>query len=41
MADMVGVSRLAYGDIERNKSRVLKIRLDKIAEVLGVSTEDI
>ena len=41
MADMVGVSRLAYGDIERNKTRVSKIRLDKIAEVLGVSTEDI
>lgn len=41
MADMVGVSRLAYGDIERNKSRVSKIRLDKIVEVIGVSTEDI
>ena len=41
MADMLRISTTTYGDIERNKSRVSKIRLDKIVEVIGVSTEDI
>jgi len=41
MADMVGISRLTYGEIERGKSEPTTDRLEKIAEVLGISTDDI
>lgn len=41
MADMVGLSRLTYGEIERGKIEPEKDRLSKIAEVLGVAPEDI
>jgi len=41
MAKMMGISRLAYGDIERNKTNLSKAHLKKIAEVLGISIDDI
>lgn len=41
MAEMMGMSRLAYGDIERNKSSISKERLNQISQALGVSVEDI
>jgi XRE family transcriptional regulator, regulator of sulfur utilization len=41
MADMVGISRLTYGEIERGKIEPEKERLSKIAEVLGITPEDI
>ena len=41
MANMVGLSRLAYGDIERGKSKIDDARLKQIAEKLGVSVHDI
>ncbi|GAB2589419.1 hypothetical protein GCM10027190_42920 [Spirosoma areae] len=41
MADMIGLSRLAYGDIERGKTDVTDSRLKQIADVLGISVMDI
>ena len=41
MAEMINLSRLAYGDIERGKTDVTDSRLKQIAEVLGVSVMDI
>jgi len=41
MAEMMGMSRLAYGDIERNKVTISKGRLEKIAAILGIAEEDI
>ena len=41
MADTVGLSRLAYGDIERGKIDVTDARLKQIADALGVSPDDI
>lgn len=41
MADMVGLSRLAYGDIERGKVEPNPERLKQIAEKLGLNVEDI
>ncbi len=41
MAEMMNLSRLAYGDIERGKTDVTDSRLKQIAEVLGVSVMDI
>lgn len=41
LADMLGISLLAYGDIERGKKDVAFSRLEQIADKLGVSVEDI
>lgn len=41
MADMLNLSSVAYGDIERNKKDVTMKRLEQIAEILGISTTDI
>jgi XRE family transcriptional regulator, regulator of sulfur utilization len=41
LAEMIGISRLAYGDIERNKTNVSEERLLQISNALGVSVEDI
>jgi transcriptional regulator with XRE-family HTH domain len=41
MAEMLDISILAYGNIERGKTNVSKDRLKQIAEKLGVSSEDI
>ncbi len=41
LADMIGISRLAYGDIERNKSAISEERLSQISKALGVNVEDI
>jgi transcriptional regulator with XRE-family HTH domain len=41
MADMVGLSRLAYGDIERGKTEPSDERMAQIAEQLGISKKDI
>jgi XRE family transcriptional regulator, regulator of sulfur utilization len=36
MADMLGISTTAYGDLERNKSELTVSRLEKIALILKV-----
>lgn len=41
MADMLGVSLLSYGDIERNKKDVTLSRLEQIAGILGITVNDI
>lgn len=41
LSDMVGISRLAYGDMERGKQEISKRRLEQIANALGVSTKEI
>lgn len=41
VADMIGLSRLAYGNMERGKQEVSAARLEQIATALGVTTEDI
>ncbi len=41
MAEMMGMSRLAYGDIERNKVAISTGRLEKIAKILGIAEGDI
>jgi transcriptional regulator with XRE-family HTH domain len=41
MAEMLKLSRQAYGDIERGKTDVTDMRLEQIAEVLQVSPNDI
>lgn len=41
MASMLGLSVLAYGDIERGKKEITVSRLEQIAEKLGVSAFDI
>lgn len=41
MAEMLNISRLAYGEIERGKTDVSDSRLQQIAEVLGVAPADI
>jgi XRE family transcriptional regulator, regulator of sulfur utilization len=41
LADMIGVSRLAYGDMERGKHEISTTRLEQIATALGVTTEEI
>jgi transcriptional regulator with XRE-family HTH domain len=41
LADMLGISLLAYGDIERNKKDVTIKRIEQIAEKLGISVSDI
>lgn len=41
MAEMMGISRLAYGNIERNNTNLSKAHLEKIAEVLCISIDDI
>ena len=41
MAEMLGLSLLSYGDIERGKKDVNMNRLEQIAEKLGVSVSDI
>jgi transcriptional regulator with XRE-family HTH domain len=41
LADELGLSLLAYGDIERNKKDVTMKRIEQIAEKLGVSVKDI
>jgi transcriptional regulator with XRE-family HTH domain len=41
LADELGISLLAYGDIERNKKDVTMRRIEQIAEKLGVSVKDI
>jgi len=41
MAEMLDMSILAYGNIERGKTNVSDERLQQIAEKLGVSTDDI
>jgi XRE family transcriptional regulator, regulator of sulfur utilization len=35
MADLLGISSIAYGDIERSKTDVTHSRLEKIAKALG------
>lgn len=41
MADMLGISTTAYGDIERNKTELTISRATEIAKVLGVSIVDL
>jgi transcriptional regulator with XRE-family HTH domain len=41
MADMIGVSRLTYGDMERGTAKITDNHLQKIAKALGCSVEDI
>lgn len=41
MAEMLDISILAYGNIERGKTNVSDERLQQIAEKLGVSSDDI
>lgn len=41
MAEMLDISILAYGNIERGKTNVSEDRLKQIAEKLGVSPDDI
>ena len=41
MADMLGISRVAYGDIERGKTDISDSRLTQIAEALKVEPADI
>ncbi|WP_247233208.1 helix-turn-helix domain-containing protein [Telluribacter sp. SYSU D00476] len=41
MADMLGISTTAYGDIERGRTELTISRLEKIAQVLGVSLPDL
>jgi transcriptional regulator with XRE-family HTH domain len=41
MATMTGLSRLAYGDIERGKTDISESRLKQIADLLKVSPTDI
>lgn len=42
MAEMLSMSLVAYGDIERNKTKELTLkRLEQIAQVLGVTVSDI
>lgn len=41
MADMVGISRQAYGDIERGVREPDEDRLTQIAEKLGLSKKDL
>ncbi|WP_229375772.1 helix-turn-helix domain-containing protein [Fibrella aquatilis] len=41
MAEMLGLSRLAYGDIERCKTDLTDSRLNQIASVLQLSPADI
>lgn len=41
MANLLGMSLVAYGDIERNKKDVNLSRLEQISETLGVSVSDI
>ncbi|AFK04086.1 helix-turn-helix domain protein [Emticicia oligotrophica DSM 17448] len=37
MADMLGISTTAYGDIERNKTDLTISRANEIAKILGVN----
>lgn len=41
MAEMLNISLLAYGDIERGKKDIAYMRLEQIAEKLEVSIHDI
>lgn len=41
MAEMLDISLLAYGDIERNKKDINMKRLEQIAGVLGITVNDI
>lgn len=41
MAEMLEMSVVAYGDIERNKKDVNLKRLEQIADVFGISVADI
>lgn len=41
MADMLNISLVSYGDIERCKTRLTSSRLEEIARALEVSVEDI
>jgi transcriptional regulator with XRE-family HTH domain len=36
MAELLGISSIAYGDIERNKTDVSHSRLEQIAKALGI-----
>ena len=36
MADILGISSIAYGDIERNKTDVSHSRLEQIAKAFGI-----
>lgn len=36
MADLLGISSIAYGDIERNKTDVSHSRLEQIAKAFGI-----
>ncbi len=41
MAAMLGLSRQAYGDIERGKTNLSESRLNQIAKTLGTTAKDI
>ena len=41
MADMVGISRQAYGEIERGNTRPSSERIDQITEKLGLTPNDL
>lgn len=41
MADMLGISTTAYGDIERGRTELTISRLEKIAQILRVSLPDL
>lgn len=41
LADMLGISTTAYGDIERNKTELTVLRASKIAKTLNISILDL
>lgn len=41
MAEKLGISRTAYRNIEKGDTKLISDSLDKIAEVLGISPEEI
>lgn len=41
MAEKLGISRTAYRNIESGKTRLISSHADKIASILGVSTEEL
>jgi XRE family transcriptional regulator, regulator of sulfur utilization len=41
MADMLGISTTAYGDIERNKTELTILRASEIAKTLNISILDL
>jgi transcriptional regulator with XRE-family HTH domain len=41
MAEKLGISQSSYSDIENNRTKITSDKLDKIAQILSVSIDDI